>query len=127
EGEILRELGAYLLRHGHEPLLHDFFTEFIERRRGEVAARVAHLEGRERLAEVARIFTELGFMPEIEEGADGPRLKLCHCPLRDLVDVTKMPCRAEAGMLGELLGGPIARVSYIPAGDASCSYQPAVA
>lgn len=127
EGEILRELGAYLVKHRHERLLRDFFAEYIERRRAEAASRVAHLEGRARLEEVARIFSELGFMPVIEERDHTPRLRLCHCPLRDLVDATKIPCRAEIGFLKELLDEELTRVSYIPEGDASCSYEPAEA
>lgn len=125
EGEVLRELGAYLLRQGHEALLRDFFAKYVDQRRAEVMERVGHLEGRARLEEIARVFTELGFMPEIEDRDDGARLRLCHCPLRDLVHSTRIPCRAEAGFLTELLGRPIARVSYIPDGDASCSYDSA--
>lgn len=125
EGEILRELGTYLVKGGNEQLLRDFFTQYIGKRREEVASRVAHLDGRARLEEVARIFSELGFMPVIEEKDDTPRLRLCHCPLRDLVDATKIPCRAEIGFLAELLDERLTRVSYIPAGDDSCSYEPA--
>jgi hypothetical protein len=39
------------------------------------------------------------------------------------VDVTRIPCGAEIGLLAELLDDRLARVSYIPAGDASCSYE----
>lgn len=125
EGEVLRELGAYLVAGGHEQLLRDFFTQYIGRRREEVESRVAHLHGRARLEEVARIFSELGFMPVIEERDDTPRLRLCHCPLRDLVDATRIPCRAEIGFLAELLDERLTRVSYIPEGGDSCSYEPA--
>lgn len=126
EGEILRELGAYLVEHEKEELLRDFFARYVAGRREEALARVSHLEGRARLDEVARIFSELGFMPVIEEGGDSPRLRLCHCPLRELVDVTRIPCGAEIGLLAELLDDRLARVSYIPAGDASCSYETGV-
>ncbi|MCC6929071.1 MAG: MarR family transcriptional regulator [Gemmatimonadaceae bacterium] len=123
EGEILRELGTYLVQHGNEQLLRDFFSGYIDRRRHEAAERVAHLEGRERIDEVARIFSELGFMPVVQETNDGPRLRLCHCPLRDLVSATRIPCRAEIGFLAELLETRLTRVSYIPEGDDSCSYE----
>lgn len=140
EAELLRRLAEYLRRSGQQPLLDGFFDEWITERRAEAMSRVAGLSGRERLDEVAAILSELGFMAIVEEGdgaeratdaeaaldAEGraPRLRLCHCPLRALVDATKTPCRAEAGLVGELLGHELVRESYIPAGDASCSYRP---
>lgn len=122
EGEILRELAAYLKQTGNERLLRDFFERSIESRRDQALARVEHLEGRERLEEVARIFSELGFMAQVEEQAEAPKLSLCHCPLRALVDVTRVPCVAEIGLIAELLGERLTRLSYIPAGAACCSY-----
>jgi predicted ArsR family transcriptional regulator len=123
EGEVLRALATHLRESGQESVLREFFDGFIGERRAESMARVAHLEGRERLDEAARILTELGFMALVEESPDGPKLRLCHCPLRELVEVTKIPCRAEIGFVTELLGERLTRVSYIPAGDASCSYR----
>lgn len=123
EGEVLRALGAYLVAHDHSPLLRRFYQEFIGERREAALARVEHLEGRARLEEVARIFEEMGFMPVIDDAAGEARLRLCHCPLRDLVDATHIPCRAEIGFLAELLGGRPKRVGYIPDGDAGCSYR----
>lgn len=122
EGEILRSLAVYLKETGNEALLRDFYDRFIESRRAEALARVAHLSGRERAEEVAKILSELGFMAEIADRGGFPTLKLCHCPLRDLVRVTNIPCRAEVGFIHELLGERTARVSHIPAGDSSCSY-----
>jgi predicted ArsR family transcriptional regulator len=123
EGEILQELVAYLKETGNERILREFFDRRIGSRRAEALARVAHLEGPERLQEVARIFSELGFMAVVEEPVEAPELRLCHCPLRELVDVTKIPCLAEIGFLAELLGERLTRVSYIPAGGACCSYR----
>lgn len=123
EGEILRELGGYLLKGGHERLLRDFFEQYIDQRREAALARVTHLDGRARVEEVARIFSELGFMPVVESVGDITRLRLCHCPLRDLVDATKIPCGAEIAFLSELLGDRPARVSYLPDGDTSCTYE----
>lgn len=123
EGEILHELAAYLKRSGNERLLRDFFEQSIGRLREGALARVQHLEGRARVEEVARIFSEFGFMARVEGQPGEPQLRLCHCPLRALVDVTRLPCVAEIGLMGELLGEKLTRLSYIPAGAPSCSYR----
>lgn len=122
EGEVLQELALYLRDTGNAAVLHAFFDRFVGSRREEAMARVEGLEGRARVDEAAAILSELGFMAEVEEVEGGARLRLCHCPLRELVDVSKVPCRAEIGFVNELLGERPARQSYIPAGDASCSY-----
>lgn len=123
EGGLLRDLASFLDETGNDALLEAFFRHYIERRRGEAMARLEGLEGRERLAEVARFLTDEGFMAEIEETGDGPRLRLCHCPMRELVEASKVPCRMEIGFVRELMGEELARVSYIPSGDAACSYE----
>jgi len=123
EGEALRELATYLVRTGHEAVLRDFLERQIGSRREEALARIRSLEGRERLDEAARVLSDLGFMAMVEELPGGCRLRLCHCPIRDLVEATPIPCLAESGFITELLGEQATRVSYIPAGDASCSYQ----
>ena len=86
-------------------------------------ARLEGLEGAARLEEVARILTELGFMASSEVGRGRPRLHLCHCPLRELVAVSRIPCRAELGFIRDMLGEPLTRLAYIPSGDAACSYR----
>ncbi len=122
EGEVLRALAGFLATRGHQPLLRAFYEEYLAEVRASAMARVAHLEGGARLEEVARVFAELGFMPVLEMGGAAPQLRLCHCPVRALVDVTQVPCRAESGLLRELLGDEPARVSFMPEGDAACAY-----
>lgn len=122
EGEILGELASYLKATGRESILLEFFDRFVGARRAEALARVEGLEGRERVEEVARILSELGFMAVVEETEQGPRLRLCHCPMRELVEVTRVPCGAEIGFVRELVGERLTRVAYIPAGDPCCSY-----
>lgn len=126
EGEILSALGRHLVETGHQALLQDFFDAYIGARREGAMARVQHLTGQARLREVALVMEEMGFMPVIDGPANEQRLRLCHCPLRDLVDATDIPCRAEIGLLTELIGVRPKRDGYIPDGDASCSYQLAV-
>lgn len=122
EGEVLGELARYLVETGNQGLLADFFERFIGGREEAAMSRVEGLTGQERVEEVARIMTELGFMAEVDGAGGEPRLKLCHCPIRDLVAVDRMPCRAEIGFVARLMGGTPERLSYIPAGDACCSY-----
>lgn len=123
EGELLRGLSAFLVEAGHTPLLRKFYDRQLAERRRAALARVEGLEGEQRLQEVLQIFTELGYMPELDVVDGVPRLRLCHCPVRDMVAATHVPCRAEISLLRDLLGEDPKRVSFIPDGAESCSYQ----
>lgn len=123
EGELLRGLSAFLVEGGHTALLRKFYDRQLAERRRAALARVEGLEGEERLQEVLQIFTELGYMPELEEVDGAPRLRLCHCPVRDMVAATHVPCRAEISLLRDLLGESPQRVSFIPDGADACSYR----
>lgn len=123
EGEVLRDLASFLVRTGRLDVLETFFEERMARRREAALERVRGLEGRARMEAVADVLSEEGFMAEVVDVGDGaPELRLCHCPIRDLVDVSPLPCTAEIGLVRELLGEPLARRSYIPNGEAACSY-----
>lgn len=122
EGEILHALGRYLVDHGQQDLLRTFFDEHVGMRRDAAVARVAHLAGPKRLTAVVQILEEMGFMPVLEGPRGAQQLRLCHCPMRDLVDATDIPCRAEIGLLTELLGARPTRTGYIPDGANGCSY-----
>jgi predicted ArsR family transcriptional regulator len=123
ESDVLRELTTYLQGAGDTGLVHEFFADYVGRRRSAALARVEGLGGAARLEEVASILTEDGFMAEVQNEERGRRvLRLSHCPLGQLVDVTKAPCRAELSYVRELLGERLARVSYIPTGDSACCY-----
>jgi len=119
DGEVLAELAAYLLERGGEAELRRFFEQRAGRRLDATRARLAGLKGRRRLEEVARILTDEGYMATVVDGA----LRLSHCPLRRVVDVTRLPCRAELGMVQGLLGRKLKRTDYLPDGGASCSYR----
>lgn len=123
EGEVLGELAAFLIQSGREDLIQAFFAEQMARRRAEALRRVEGLEGRARVEEIADIMTEEGFMAEVGTSADGePELRLCHCPIRELVKASPIPCKAEIGLVRELLGEELSRNEYIPDGQAACSY-----
>lgn len=124
EGELLAALVRYLLATGKAAALEGFFAERVAARRDAAMARVAGKGGSERVAEVARILSDEGFMAEVTElEGDHPGLNLCHCPLKEAVAATHLPCRAELAFVGELLGKPLTRTTYMPDGDLTCSYQ----
>lgn len=125
EGELLRGLASHLREVGKEEVLVSFLERFAADRSAAAARSLEGLEGTERLLGVARILTEEGYMAELRPGSNGapPRLRLCHCPLRELVDVSRAPCKAEISFVRSLVGGGMARVEYIPDGGAACSYE----
>ncbi|MDT8369462.1 MAG: hypothetical protein RQ745_09670 [Longimicrobiales bacterium] len=123
EGDLLRDLTTWLEAEGRADLLQSFFDRQITTRRGELLDRVDELGTDDRAAEVARILTREGYMAEVDEDDEGrTRLRLCHCPLAKLVEVSGAPCRAEERFIEGVLGRSLERVSYIPDGDASCCY-----
>ena len=119
EAEVLADLAAYLLARGDEEVLKRFFDQRAGRRLKAARARLAGLRGRKRLEEVARILTDEGYMAEVADG----NLRLAHCPLMGVVAVTRLPCRAELGMVESLLRRRLRRVDYLPDGGMSCSYR----
>ncbi len=123
EGEMLAELARYLLQGEHPELLEEFFAARTNLKRERLAHRLKGLETGERLDEIARSLSTEGYLAEAEPKDGEPfRLRLCHCPLRELVAVTHLPCRAERKLAEELLGRPLDRIQFMPDGDAFCTY-----
>lgn len=123
EGELLHELAGFLVERGDSGVVREFFEGRLEERRASAKQRLAGLEADERIDEVARILSEEGFMADVvTHGTDEKVLRLCHCPMRRLVDVTRVPCRSELEFVRRLLGRRLVRVSYIPHGDDACCY-----
>lgn len=125
EGQLLAELVRYLLATGNQKVLEWFFENRAASRRDAAQARVRGKKGRARVEEVARILSDEGFMAEVTpaDGEGRPTLRLCRCPLKEAVEVTHLPCRAELQLVEELLGAPLQRTAYMPDGDLTCSYE----
>lgn len=122
DGEVLGELIRHLRDQQREQVLEEFFAARIAARRPRLVTRVAHLEGDDRLREVARILSEEGFMARVEIVDGRATLYLCHCPIRGIVAETRLPCRYEQALIAELMGTPIVRTDYMPDGGITCSY-----
>ncbi|HEY6059586.1 MAG TPA: MarR family transcriptional regulator [Gemmatimonadales bacterium] len=127
EAAVLRDLVVHLAKHGHLELIEQFFAERAAVRRPAALARVCELIGAARFTEVARILADEGFMAQVDGTLGEPTLRICHCPIRDLVDVTQAPCRYEQALIAELLGQSLERIEYLPEGRASCLYREAAA
>lgn len=121
--DVLRELLVHLLEAGQSELLERFFAQRVAARRPAALARVRGLTGVARVEEVARILSGEGFMALVGGTPAEPTLRLCHCPIRDVVSITRIPCRYEQQVVAELLERPLHRIEYLPDGDASCSYS----
>lgn len=120
--ELLRELATFLLDSGQGALLEGFFAERLGRKRAEAEAQLANVPADERLDAVAKLLCDDGFLAEVVTDESGRHLRLCHCPLRGLVQVSRLPCRAEMELVGALLGETLQRESFIPDGAQSCTY-----
>ena len=124
EPELLREMAAFILAERREDVLERFLDARAAGKRQQHGARLAGLTGRERAEALAAILDEEGFLAELEPTDDGRcKLRLCHCPLRELVAVTRLPCRSELALVQELLGTSLRREAFMPDGDSSCTYS----
>lgn len=124
ESELLGELVRHLLDTDQFAVLERFFEARIEERREQTRDLLDGVVGEARLETVARVFDEAGFLAEVANGEQGePLLRLCHCPLRTVVEQTRLPCRAEGQLLEELVGEKLERIEYIPDGDSACAYR----
>lgn len=123
EGEMLAELARFLLESEHPELVEEFFIARTAAKRALSAGRLKDLGASDRLREIARSLSQEGFLAEAAfDGGEPIGLRLCHCPLRDLVTVTHLPCRAEMKLVEMLLGRQLVRTQFMPDGDTSCTY-----
>ncbi len=108
--------------------MEEFFIARTDAKRALLAGRLKDLGASDRLNEIAGSLSKEGFLAEAAfESGEPIQLRLCHCPLRDLVAVTHLPCRAEMKLVEVLLGRPLVRTQFMPDGDTSCTYAIAAA
>ena len=125
ESELLVELVRYLLGSDRPGMIDEFFERRVEEAYAVDAGRLEGMSLEEREEEALRILGEAGFMPELEidpETGD-TILRLCNCPLKSVISVTRRPCAAEEKYVSRLVDGRLERFEYMPDGDDSCSYR----
>ena len=91
--------------------------------KGKLAGRVEGLKPLDRVAEVARVLNEAGFMAEarIEEGR-GAKLLVHNCAIHALASCLPEICEAEIEFIQESIGTRVEREGHIVSGCNACEY-----
>jgi len=123
-GELTVELLDYV--RAEDPAL--VARIFERRRQGRVARAAARLAGRDfddRVAEVARILDEDGYLADFERRPDGSyRLQEHNCAILAVAGDHGHACASEISFLREALpDAEIRRVSHILSGQHACVYE----
>lgn len=94
-----------------------------ERLAERLRKRVDDKDLRQRVAEVARIFCEDGYMTEYEELSDGNFIIYQrHCAVHDLANQYRQLCVLEPLLMEKLLGVKVTRQKYMFKNDPVCGY-----
>ncbi|WP_020402576.1 helix-turn-helix transcriptional regulator [Gracilimonas tropica] len=127
EPEMMREFIRFLQTEGEHRILEDFFQKFWNRRyqKLEMMLEEESADSEEDKARVTRrMLDEEGFMAEIGHDSDSGKLmmKECNCPFREIIKVTKLPCKLEEEFYEKVFGKKVERTTYIAEGDFACTY-----
>lgn len=125
ESELLVELVEFLLGSDRPEMIDAFFERRVEEAYAADAPRLEGMRPAEREKEALRILGDAGFMPELDVDPDTGEtiLRLCNCPLKSVISVTRRPCAAEEKYVSRLVDGRLERFEYMPDGDDACSYR----
>lgn len=126
ENEMIGQLVRFIKQKGQDELLEEFFETYWEQRLKEAKRRLKHLEEDDmagRLKALHQMLEEHGFMPEIKTEGDSLNINECNCPFRETVKHTRLPCQLEARFYEKLFERDLERVTYIPDGHHTCTYE----
>ncbi len=102
-------------------------SEFFQRRKGELmerySSRLSGLSHEDKVAELARIREEEGFLAESDRLSDGTEVLAEHnCPLMQVASRYNAACAAELELFRELLGDRVERTHWMVDGQHMCRY-----
>jgi predicted ArsR family transcriptional regulator len=107
---------------GHKGVM-ALLTRRNDRLAEKLRVRVENKEPRQRVEEVAKIFTEFGYMTEWEPLPDGNFIIYQrHCAVHDLANQYRQLCVLEPKLMENLLGMKVTREQYILKNDPVCGY-----
>jgi predicted ArsR family transcriptional regulator len=127
EPEMMRELIRYLQMEGEHGILDNFFTKFWDDRYQKLQEMLEEeqVESEEEKTEVLKkMLEEEGFMPKysLNKNAGELMVKECNCPFREIIKVTKLPCKLEEEFYRKVFEKNVERTTYIAEGDFACTY-----
>jgi len=126
DGELMGELVQFLQAEGADDLVEAFFERYWAERT-EAAERklrsVAPDDLEEKLEVLRRLLESEGFMPEVDSGDQTVTVRECNCPFPESVKQTRIPCQLEKEFYETLFRTALDRVTYIPDGNAACTYE----
>lgn len=123
----MQTLAVELLDMVFEESGHKGVMQMLERRNKKRASRLlARVEGKsleQRVEEVAKIFSEDGYMTEWEKLPDGNFFIFQrHCALHDLANKYRQLCALEPRLMETLLEAKVTRQKYMLKNDPVCGY-----
>ncbi|HEY9731837.1 MAG TPA: MarR family transcriptional regulator [Drouetiella sp.] len=108
---------------GGEQGVMDLLSRRNEKMAERLQARVANKSIKDRVAEVAKIYSENGYMTEWETLPDGNYIIFQrHCAVHDLALQYQQLCVLEPKLMENLLGVKVTRQQYILRNDPVCGY-----
>lgn len=107
---------------GHKGVM-DLLNRRNERMAARLSGRVENKDLRARVQEVAKIFSEHGYMTDFEELPDGNFIIYQrHCAVHDLAQQYRQLCVLEPRLMEQLLGRKVTRQKYMMKNDPVCGY-----
>ena len=118
---LANELLGYL----DENELERIFEQRSQRRIRVGRARLSGLDTNEKVAELARMLDEEGYLAEAEQSSPNTwTIHLFNCALLDIAHRFRQACSSELELVRTLLPeAEVQRVHYMMNGDASCTYR----
>jgi len=116
--ELLERVTAKAGREAAVELFQDHYRELTRRVSAELEGRGAS----ERVALVARLMSEQGYMADWREAAGAFRLAEHNCAIRAVAERFPEVCAAEEQFLRDVLGATVERRTHITSGCNACEY-----
>ncbi len=117
-----------ILEVGGESLVEEVFAARRRQAEARLRARIdatlaADAPLADRMAVVARLQDELGYLAEVRDDGDGTRLVEHNCAVLDVARSIPTACQAELDLFRSVLGVDLVRDHHIASGDRCCSYR----
>ena len=122
--ETLTELLERVAQKDGRGAVGELFTDHYAALARELAAGLGEAPPAERLAAVARLMSEAGYMADWEPGTASGTFRLAehNCAIRAVAERFPEACAAEQQFLRDALGAAVERRSHIVAGCNACEY-----